>query len=184
MLDSFWGEPQARCGNPCWPEHRPASWVAFVVLAGPTLGPWQFRENSLAPSDAKTARVAPEFFQTSPRQDGFHRTVHSLVSARSGQSLGGHDENIVANLSGFQRHGVWGLHRRLHPARVLFWEEMETSPSLVGPNGAIWDSCGDHSHRSRYYFPTHTIAICSTLVFQGATIKIQIDLCCGNRSRA
>ena len=81
----------------------------LCLFARSAVGPWQLRENSLASSDAETARVAPAIFQTSWRKDCFHRAVHRPVSASCRQSFGGHDENAVAALSVVQSHGVGSL---------------------------------------------------------------------------
>jgi membrane protein DedA with SNARE-associated domain len=41
----------------------------------------------------------------------------------AGLVFGRYDENTLATLSSFQSRGIGSLYCRLHPARVLFWEE-------------------------------------------------------------
>ena len=109
---------------------------------------------------------ARAIFQTSWRQNCFYRAVHPLVSARRGEPVGRYGENALANFSFLQSHGVGGLHCVVYPDRVFFWEEVETSRSLVGPNGALPDSRGDSPHCSRRDFQTFLIRVFDAPSFQ------------------
>ena len=143
----------------------------LCLLAWPPLGSRPLREDSLAASDAEAVRVARAIFQTSRCQDCFSCTLHPRASVRSSQPFGRHNENAVGGLSMVQSRGVGGLYYRLHPARVFFWQEVETSSSMVRADGALRDPGRDHSHHSRFRFPTHAIPTCCTLFAKGRKQK-------------
>jgi hypothetical protein len=116
------------------------------------------------------------FFQTSWRQDGFHRAVHLLVSAGRGQSAGRHGKNAMAHFSFLQSHGVGGLYHHLHPARIFLWEEVETARSVAGAHGALPDSCGAGPHGSGRDFQTFRILFLGAPFFQKAQAGIMDEL--------
>ena len=117
----------------------------------------------LTPERVKWNRA---IFQTSWCQGCFYRAVHRLVSARRSQSVGGHGENAMAHFSFLQSHGVGGLYRQLHPDWIFFWEDVETSRSMVGSHGALPDSRGDSPHCSRRDFQTFLIRVFDAPSFQ------------------
>jgi membrane-associated protein len=53
----------------------------------------------------------------------------------------------------------------------FFWQEVDTSSSMVRPDRALRDHGRNRSHRSGFYLPTHVIPVCRTLFFQEPTIN-------------
>ena len=148
------------------------SWRHLCLLAGTAVGTGQLGKNPLAPSHDRTVEMAGTNIQTSWCQDGFYRAVHFFVSARRGQSAGWHVEDAVANFSVLQSHGVGDLFHNLHPARIFFWEAMETARILAGANDTLPHSCGFNSHCPGRNFQAFPIEFLGAAIFQNSSANI------------
>jgi len=116
----------------------------LLFLAGTADGSWQVGKNSLAASHARKGEVTGIIFQTSWSQNGLYRAVNLLVSTRRGESAGRHGENALAHFPFLQPYRLGCLHHHLHSDWIFFLEEVETTRSVAGANGASSDFCGDN----------------------------------------
>ena len=75
--------------------------------------------------------MAAALFRTSRCQDGFPCATDRNLSTHRGQSVGGHDDHVVAEISDLQSRGLRDDERRLYPHRIWVGEELDTSRRMA-----------------------------------------------------